>query len=891
MFLRKLFNPSTTGKAAPSHTAGAPALTAAGGYEPATAGAHASSFDDRADALDAAGRHPEALAMLDEALARAPDDARLHYRRGTTLYRWNRVREARDASLRAAELGLSDSGLFRQIGWSLIWTFDAEGAERWMARAVETDPGDWRAHFGWGTAALAAGRADDALARFTRAAELEPTSAEALNCIVVGHLDRRDSVAAEAAARQAIAVDDRQSMAWANLGVALARQRRFDEAEPPLVRALELEENERRHHRYVRQLTATSCAMPGAVDEAIALYERLLPSRPNVNAHSDYAFTLMLLGRLPEGWREYEFRWLTNAFMRRYPNIDRPVWNGQSLQGRTILLWVEQGFGDTIQFIRYAPLVKALGATVLVLVREGLEQVIGGCAGIDRIVNRDEELPPFDFHLPLMSLPRVFGTDVDSIPAAVPYLRPMPEKSRQWREQFPPGDQATRRDRLGRATRRIPTISIARYPSPNCARYSTSKASSSCRCKKGLRRRSSRSCRPMSMCVDLAEKLGDFGDTAAVIDDLDLVICVDTSVAHLAGALGKPTWVLLPHPCDFRWLESREDSPWYPTARLFRQDGAARMGAGGHPHGRGAAAMAGRIAAMRRLEAVNSTRDAPTSFRPLGPVEHFDGHREGFSAFARARYGLLQYLPDEPVEGVSIGVYGEYREAQLDFLSRLVSPGSTVMEVMPGIGAHTIAVSRMIGPAGTLLAVEPRKIVHRILRQNLATNGAPNTTLLYRGLGEPAFPGAANAKALLDATVTGRVPETDGAVDTIDGLRLARLNFLKINEGADVGAIFAGAAASLWQFRPLLYIAVPRCAGTRRRLPVRPGIRIPLLAPRVAALQPGKLQPGRDRSVLRPNGAGAGGHPRGNRRWRSAGGVRRARMIARPMRQRDVHRT
>ncbi len=464
----------------------------------------------------------------------------------------------------------SDSDVLRQLGWSLLWTNDPDGAEIWMAKAVEADPADWRACFGWGTTALATGRTDDALARFTRALELAPTSQETLNNLVVCHLDRRDAVAAEATARSAIAVDAGQSMAWANLGVALARQRQFDEAARSLERALELEAAS-------AEVTDTfvnygNCLRDaGRLDDALALYERSLPDRPNPNGHGDYAFTLMAVGRVAEGFREYEFRWITNAFLRRYPNVDRPAWNGQPLQGRTLLLWVEQGFGDTFQFVRYAAHVKAQGATVLLLVREGLERVLQACPGVDRIVRRDEELPSFDFHLPLMSLPRVFGTDLDSIPADVPYLQADPEKVRHWRA------------RLGPTTkRRVGLVWAGNAAHPNDTYRSIALQElrpvlaidgvQFISLQKGPPAAQIATLEPGVDIVDLDAELLDFADTAAVIELLDLVLCVDTSVTHLAGALGKPTWILLPHPADFRWMQKREDSPWYPSARLFRQD-------------------------------------------------------------------------------------------------------------------------------------------------------------------------------------------------------------------------------------------------------------------------------------------------------------------------------
>ena len=650
MLFRRLFNSSATIEPVPEQGA-----TASGQTNPVECGRVTVAAERHAavDALDSAGRHAEALALLDDAMMRAPKDAWLHYRRGATLYRWGRIHEACDASMRAADLLLADEELFRQIGWCHLWTFDLEGAERWMAKAAELEPDSWTALLGSGTTAQAAGRFEDAVSRFTCALELQPSSAETLNRLVVCHLDRGDAVAAEAAARQAIEADDQQPMAWANLGVALARQQRFDEARPPFDRALELEASTGDVvDSYVNYCNCLRDA--GQIEDAIRLYEHFLADRPNVNAHGDYGFALMTAGRLREGWREYEFRWMTNAFLRRYPNFDRPAWNGQEPTGKTLLLWVEQGFGDTVQFIRYAPLIKALGATVLVVARQGLELVLQGCAGIDRIVGHDEPLPPFDFHCPLMSLPRVFGTELGSIPATLPYLRTTQEMVEKWRGRLP----ATTKRRVGIVWAGSPTHPNDQYRSISLEQLHPVLETEGVQfisLQKGPPAAQLSSLPPGMDVVDLGAELEDFGDTLAVIDQLDLVICVDTSVTHLAGALGKPTWVMLPFPADFRWLQNRDDSPWYPSVRLFRQDDQrdwdgviAQMTTAMQEWIAGSAAEA------------QAPRPEVQIYRPRDPDEAFAGHRSGFSAVARARDGLVQYFPDVPVEGASLAIYGEY---------------------------------------------------------------------------------------------------------------------------------------------------------------------------------------------------------------------------------------
>ncbi len=235
--------------------------------------------------------------------------------------------------------------------------------------------------------------------------------------------------------------------------------------------------------------------------------------------------------------------------------------------------------------------------------------------------------------------------------------------------------------------------------------------------------------------VDLGPELEDFSDTAAVISQLDLVICVDTAVAHLAGALGKPVWVMVAQPADFRWLEGREDSPWYPTMRLFRQSrrddwsdvvAAGEGGAGGTGAGR-AGGDAGEDEREGGARALRCRGPAPAQLKA--------GHRPGLSAVAETRVGILQYLPDEPIVGDAIGWYGEYLQPQLDLLARIVRPGSTMLEVGAGVGAHAVFLGRMLGEAGHLFLYESRPVLQRIMRQNLAANGVGNVTVMRRALG------------------------------------------------------------------------------------------------------------------------------------------------------------
>ncbi len=313
-------------------------------------------------------------------------------------------------------------------------------------------------------------------------------------------------------------------------------------------------------------------AKPAARSMRSELYEKHLPSRPSLAGHNDYAYALLTSGRLAEGWKQYEFRWMRAPLLQLRPGFNRPVWGGQDLTGRVVLLRAEQGFGDIFQFVRYAPLVKAMGATVLLQVREGLERLARGFAGVDQVLDRSksESLPHFDFYINLPSLPRVFNTTLESIPADIPYLHADPADVARWSLKL--GDRG--KLRVGLAWAGSPTHSNDRFRSMDLGLLKPVLEVAGVRfvsLQKGPAAQTAGMLPEGVDWIDAGAELEDFSDTAAVISELDLVLCVDTAVAHLAGALGKPVWVMVAQPADFRWLEGREDSPWYPTLRLFRQ--------------------------------------------------------------------------------------------------------------------------------------------------------------------------------------------------------------------------------------------------------------------------------------------------------------------------------
>jgi ADP-heptose:LPS heptosyltransferase len=241
------------------------------------------------------------------------------------------------------------------------------------------------------------------------------------------------------------------------------------------------------------------------------------------------------------------------------------------LQGRRILVFAEQGFGDTLQFVRLLPALKALGATVLLEVQPALKRLLANAPGVDRIFARGDRLPPVDFQVPLMSLPHRLGLTLETIPAPVPYLAAEPEARAAWRQRL----SNLKRPHVGLCWQGGREHKVDRWRSLPLERLTPLIAASDASfisLQKEDDRAEIAAAGLEGRLRSVAAELGDFADTAALIEDLDLVICVDTAVGHLAGALGKPVWLLLGFAPDFRWMRDRADNPWYPFHRLYRQE-------------------------------------------------------------------------------------------------------------------------------------------------------------------------------------------------------------------------------------------------------------------------------------------------------------------------------
>jgi len=759
-----------------------------------------------ASSLNEAGRHSQALTVVDEALGSLPGNAELKHARASILFAWCRHREARDAYLQAAAAGMLGAAFELELGWAHFHCADFVAAEGCMRRALAADPDNSTTRVGLARVIFETGRFADAEIALRAALELCPGHAECLWLLGNCRLCQRDAVAGEFYLRNAIESEPERAVMWKDLGAALDAQDRWQEAIEASTTATRLDEQcNERGDAFVN--LAILLLNQGRISEALALHEKFLPQRPYVYGHIAYAQALLKAGRLQEGWHQNEFRLLRGPAMSVHKQLGRPAWSGQSLQGKAILLWAEQGLGDLIQFVRYAPRLKALGAKVMLRVPDGLEAFAQGFPGIDRVLERGPARVEFDHYLNLVSLPCALDSGAATIPAEIPYLHPDTSFALRWASRIPSCEHL----KVGVAWAGNPDHPNDRFRSMalrELAPLGELDGVLFYSLQMGAREEEAKAPPPGFRLLNLGPELDDIRDTAAVIDQLDVILSVDTAVAHLAGALGKPVWLMLPKAADWRWLEGRDDSPWYTTMRLFRQ---RRLGDWGDVieqvvsafrqqlQVRGAAAVQDSIPPAR-------TRGAGATAAAAGldvpPALDALVQRTGFSGVAGTRTGILQYLPDQALVGDSLRWYGEWLQPQLDLLAQLVRPGATLVEIGSGVGAHTIPLAVMANTDGHLLLYESRPVLRQILRQNLVANRVGNATLMRRSAaGSSALDGAGRAKL-------ASAEQSESPVETVDDLQLSRLDLIKIAAQVDVTTVLAGATATLWRVRPSLFIAV-----------------------------------------------------------------------------------
>ncbi|HYV34971.1 MAG TPA: tetratricopeptide repeat protein, partial [Gemmataceae bacterium] len=520
------------------------------------------------------GQRQAALGHFHQALRLRPDYVQAHTNLGLALANDGKFDEAAQHYQEALRLDPSNAKAQTELGNALKGQGKLDNAVVQYREAVRLQPHSAESQRQLANALREQDNWDQAAVHYEEALRLDPANAETHNNL--GNIRRRQRRQAEALDhfREALRLDPSYAEAHNNWGSLLREQGALEEAQAHYHEALRLKPELAEAYNNL----ANACRDKGNFAAALAAFDKALRLKPEFpEARWNRSLVRLLLGDFERGWPEYEWRWRPGHAWRQLPH---PFWDGSPLNGKTILLWSEQGLGDTIQFIRYVTLVKERGGRVIVECQPALRHLLAGVKGIDNLISRGSPLPVFEVQAPLLSLPRIFNASLGHMPATVPYLHAEASLEEKWRVAS--GEWRAKTDSppllIGIAWQGNPTFDGDRQRSVPLANFAALAKVPGVRLislQKGPGTEQLGSVAGAMPIIDLSRTLdeehGAFMDTAAVMKNLDLVISSDTVIPHLAGALGVPVWVALAFVPDWRWMLRRDDSPWYPTMRLFRQ--------------------------------------------------------------------------------------------------------------------------------------------------------------------------------------------------------------------------------------------------------------------------------------------------------------------------------
>jgi tetratricopeptide (TPR) repeat protein len=518
-----------------------------------------------------AGRHLEAQLCCRNALAADPNHRDSLHLMGMLCLQGKQYDHAIEWIARANQQDVKTDYLL-SLGTALEQQGLHQEAFRAFDRGVQIKPDDAELWASRGATLTQLGRLEEALACFDRCDELLPNHAAVLEQrgVTLHRLKRYEEALADH--RHAHALNPANPNVCNNIGASLQYLRRDEEALAWFDKALALKPD------FIMAMInrASSLAQMRRIDETIAAYEQVKTIDPaNAEADSYLSLIHLLIGDFEAASVGHLQRWNGRLRPESYPDFHQHMWLGQEdVRGKTVLVFADEGMGDTIQFARYIPMLAERGAQVILVVEDTLRPLLSNLSSVTQCLSKPlPSVPPFDLHCPIGTLPFAFGTRIDSIPSAVSYLpRPSEGRVEAWEAMLSKHESSGRKRRVGLVwsgnarhtndhNRSIPLRALSPLLGADVTFVSLQKEV----------RPEDKAPLQESGIVDLSSDLTDFAETAALVSCLDLVISVDTSVAHLAAALGRPTWILLPYLPDFRWLLDRDDSPWYPTARLFRQ--------------------------------------------------------------------------------------------------------------------------------------------------------------------------------------------------------------------------------------------------------------------------------------------------------------------------------
>ncbi len=762
------------------------------------------------------GRLAEAEPIYRHILARDPDRVDVCNNLGNLLLAKGNLAEAQACYERALAINPNYAQAYNNLGNLLLTNGDVENAIVHYQKAVNANPTYTEAFYNMGNALLNKGNLTEAQLQYQKAISLKPDFPEAYNNLGFVLHEQGNLEEAKSYYLQAIAVNPNYPEAYNNLGNLWQEQSELDKAQACYEQAINLNPNyadaynnlgnvwlekgnvENAIANFQQALTLKSnyadaynnlgnaFKFKGQFTEAVSVYHQALTINPNFpEAHENLGMMLLLNGNLQNGFAEYEWRCRTKKYLRRA--FPYSLWDGSNLNGKKILLISDQGLGDAIQFIRYAPLIAQKGGKIIVVCQEPLLRLFNNVFGIEQVIT--EALVEFDVYAPLMSLPYLMGTTLENIPDRIPYISAVQPYS--FTLQTPPqtklkvgivwaGSPGNQNDR-NRSCDVKHFLSIINIP--GVAFYSLQKEPKAAE----LARIDT-----LGKVEDLSKKLNDFADTATAIAQLDLVISVDTSVAHLAGAMGKPVWLLLSFVSDWRWMLEREDSPWYPTIRLFRQPELGEW-----------SSVFQQVAnELRNL--VTYLPDTSTVHPPklINDRQNYLFDEQSCNRLKKCRYGTFLYHINDLNIGRSLDIYGEYNENEVELFKQVIQPNDLIVELGANIGTHTVFFAQTVGKQGTVMAFEPQRIIFQNLCANLALNNITNTYCYGVAVGDNLGSMQLPNIDLVGNQIEGELVQ----VIPLDSLNLPFCRFLKIDMKGMEWKILQGGVNTIKRLQPIIYV-------------------------------------------------------------------------------------
>jgi tetratricopeptide (TPR) repeat protein/GT2 family glycosyltransferase len=522
-------------------------------------------------------KYEEAVAAYQQAVSAKPDYAEAYHNMAVALQSQNHYAAAVEKCKQAISIRPDYAEAYNTMGFSLEKQQKLTEAITNYKQAVQFKPDFAEAYNHLGVVLNTQKRTSEAIEYFKKVLQIDPNYAEVYNNMGIALKAKKQFTEAISYFEEAIRLEPDFAEAYYNLANSLRDETRCTEAIEHYREAVRLKPDFAEAYNHLGVVLNAQGGFAENIDnyEAIENYRRALQINPDfAEAHWNLSLVLLRTGRLTEGWKEYQWRRNPKLDITTYPHsFEKPRWDGSSFRNKRLLVHYEQGLGDTIHFVRYLPMVKARGGTVILEVRKPLYRLLQSLPGIDELVEASFDKKPdveFDYHISLMDLPNIFATNLNTIPAEVPYIKCSPKKAEHWRKKL-----TSPEFKVGIVWAGSP--SHGNDQNRSCAiqyfvQLSKIDGVRLYGLQKGETAEQVEELADETTITNLGTEFEDFTDTVAAIENLDLVISVDTSVLHLAGAMGKRVWALLPFAPEWRWMLNRQDSPWYPTMKLFRQE-------------------------------------------------------------------------------------------------------------------------------------------------------------------------------------------------------------------------------------------------------------------------------------------------------------------------------